>query len=187
MSDIDWKSRFFTLVEELKTGFDIGIYPAAIIGEGGYEERDDYKNGWNDAALELIKKMYAMIEKHSSSDLSDDLMLLTLADVGWYEDGEFVLNMNDTWAWASAFGQSVPKDKIGEVAKLYRSYGWMGLVYWVSKQNDNMTSEFKDINRFIEIVEHEEQLIKDEPSSSKRAYTQISYTVGNKGNNNENN
>ncbi len=90
------------------------------------------------------------------------------------------LNMNDVWCWASADGQYVPDDKLQEVAKLYEDYGWCGIVYWVSEQNNGMKSEFYDINRFIEFVRQEEQLKKKIPSSSKRAYKHLVYKLGTK-------
>ena len=89
-----------------------------------------------------------------------------------------VLNMNDTWCWASAWGEGVPEDKIPELADLIWRYGNCGVLYWVSEQHDGMKSEFKDINRFVDFVRREEKFRKDEPNSSKRAYTKLKYTLG---------
>jgi hypothetical protein len=86
--------------------------------------------------------------------------------------------MNDVWAWACADGQYVPDEKLPEVAELFWRYGWAGILYWVSKENGNMRSEFVDNNRFIDFVTHEEQLRKEFPDSDERAYKKISYTIG---------
>jgi len=87
-----------------------------------------------------------------------------------YYDKNLVLNANDTWAWALAWCQDVSAQEIPEVARLYRRWGYAGLLYWMSEKNGKMKSEFKDINRFVEFVRQEEELIKSVPDSSKRAY-----------------
>ena len=88
------------------------------------------------------------------------------------------LNMNDTWGWATAWGEYVPDEKLVEVMDLFCSYGTCGLLYWVSEQHHQMRSEYEDINRFIDFVRQEEALRKAESSSSKRAYKKITYTLG---------
>jgi hypothetical protein len=42
-----------------------------------------------------------------------------------------------------------------------------------------MRSEFEDINRFVDFVRQEEQVRKDVPESTKRAYKKVSYTLPN--------
>lgn len=88
------------------------------------------------------------------------------------------LNMNDTWAWASSYGEYVEDNELPEVARLFYHYGFCGVLYWVSEKNNKLKSEFHDINRFIEFVRNEEKLIKDYPSSSTRAYKKITYKLG---------
>jgi hypothetical protein len=109
--------------------------------------------------------------------------LLTDAEIFYGEDEEEpesaqTINMNDQWSWGCSHGQYVPNDRLIEVAELFRKYGLAGILYWVSKENDNMRSEFLDNNRFIDFVAHEEQLIKDIPSSDDRAYFKLKYTLG---------
>lgn len=93
------------------------------------------------------------------------------------EDGvPFAINLNDTFGWACADGESVPDDKIKEVATLFKRWGYPGLYYWAAKRRgtlDGPPSEFKDINRAIEFVRREEDLREREPSSSKRAYMDL--------------
>lgn len=93
-------------------------------------------------------------------------------------DGKFVLNMNDTWAWATAWGEEIPEDKLVEVAALLVNYGWPGLLYWVSERHGGIRSEFYDNNRMIDFVWQEERLRKVEPNSSRRAYKKVVYTLG---------
>jgi len=111
---------------------------------------------------------------------ANSLKLLEAADVFYGSDpGEpRELNMNDTFGWAYAFGEVVPDDRLDEVAGLFRRYGFAGLVYWVSEQNDGMRSEFEDVNRQIGFVRHEEKLRLQEPNSSTRAYMKLVYTLG---------
>ena len=109
--------------------------------------------------------------------------LLTLAGV-FYDYGDEdpkesqTLNQNDTWGWALSWGQHVPDDQLPVVAELFWRYGNGGILYWVSRQNDNMRSEFHDVNRQIEFVHKEEsirELIRD---SSVRAHTKLHYEIG---------
>lgn len=94
------------------------------------------------------------------------------------EEDMQTLNMNDVFGWAKGFGQYVPDKELPEVARLFWAYGFNGLVYWVSKQNNNMRSEFEDVNRAIDFVRHEEDIVKQIPDSSKRAYKKIVYFLG---------
>lgn len=89
-----------------------------------------------------------------------------------------VLNMNDVWAWALAWGEKVPDDKLVEVAELFWYYGWSGLLYWMSCRHENMRSEFHDNNRAIEFVRNEERIKAAYPDSNARAYHKEAYTVG---------
>lgn len=103
----------------------------------------------------------------------DAANLLVVADVGYTDNGRFFLNMNDVWFWASAWGEEVDSEEILEVAALFKRWGWAGLLYWVSEQNEQMTSEFHDNNRAIEFVRFEEELIKSLPNSDDRAFLDI--------------
>lgn len=114
--------------------------------------------------------------------------LLQLADVFFctpdeleeYENPQSVqmLDMGDTWAWGTAGGEYVPDEELPEVARLFFDYGWCGILFWASERNEQMKSEFRDINRFVEFVRHEEALIKLEPDCNKRAYEKWEYVLG---------
>jgi len=95
-----------------------------------------------------------------------------------WEECPQTLNMNDVWAWACSDGERIEDEQLPEVAELFFLYGWCGILYWVSKQNNNLRSEFLDNNRFIDFVEQEEKLRKEVPNSSDRAYKKITYTLG---------
>ena len=88
------------------------------------------------------------------------------------------LNMNDTWGWACAWSQPVTDNELIEVASLFISYGYPGVLYWVSKKNDNMRSEFEDINRFVDFVANEERIKEEKPNYNDRAYYKSQYTLG---------
>jgi len=106
---------------------------------------------------------------------------LKLAGVCYPPDDEtpgLVLNMNDVWGWATAWGEDVPDDQIMEVIVLLCRYGDAGLLYWVSERNECMRSEFEDINRFVDFVRNEERIKKETPESNKRAYRKVTYTLG---------
>ena len=90
---------------------------------------------------------------------------------------KYILNMNDVWAWALSDCEEVAEEELPELGQLFFDYGWPGILYWVSKKNDGMRSEFLDNNRFIDFVTHEEKLKKEVPDSSTRAYKKIKYTL----------
>lgn len=108
--------------------------------------------------------------------------MLEAADLFFEPDDEspfpHTLNLNDVWSWASADGEDVPDECAVELRDLFYRYGWCGVLYWYSERHNKCRSEFQDVNRFIDFVRHEEELRKREPSSSKRAYQKITYTLG---------
>lgn len=88
------------------------------------------------------------------------------------------LNMNDVWGWACADVEFVTDEQLPQVAELFWRYGWCGILYWVSEQNDKCKSAFHDVNRQIEFVRNEEVIRAEIPGSSERAYTKRTYTIG---------
>jgi hypothetical protein len=185
MSDIDWKARYESLAQQLNNDGGMGIYPCGHLTaeqRDGDEVKktDGYKCGWNDAVMESSRRIGAMISR-SEEGVSDDMTMLLASDCCFLddEDGSISLNMNDTWAWATAWCPTVPADQLSEVARLFRVYGQAGLMYWHSCQEKNMRSAFHDNNRAIDFVRHEEEIRKETPDSNKRAYRKVEYTIGN--------
>jgi hypothetical protein len=88
------------------------------------------------------------------------------------------LNMNDTFSWAEAFGQYVPDEELPRVAQLFWSYGYGGLLFWVSEQNDGLRSEFEDVQRHIAFVREEERIVAAVPDNNRRAYYKHQYQIG---------
>lgn len=88
------------------------------------------------------------------------------------------INLNDVWGWACSDCEYVEDHEMIEVATLFFHYGWNGILYWISQKRGGIKSEFHDVNRGIEFVKKEEQIKKDEPSTTKRAYTKVVYTLG---------
>ena len=89
-----------------------------------------------------------------------------------------MLNLNDTFFWACADAEYVSDEELPEVASLFFRYGWCGILYWVNLKRGSERVEFLDVRRFIEFVSKEEQLRKDVPGSSQRAYHKLSYSLG---------
>jgi hypothetical protein len=94
------------------------------------------------------------------------------------EAGEHAINLNDAFWWAVADGEKVEDEELIEVGSLFFHYGWCGILYWVSKKRNLGKVEFFDINRFIDFVKHEEELVEQEPDTNKRAYMNIKYELG---------
>ena len=166
--------KFEALVQTLRNvDADMGMYPGAVRGyndERDYEQRDGFKNGWNAAVMAHGERFDALVEK-AAEGISDDLVMLMAADVGSLRsDGTFSINFNDTWAWACADSELATPEEIPEVARLYRAWGWAGLLYWCSQKRGGLRSEFRDNNRFIDFVAREEAFCRAVPDSSRRAY-----------------
>ena len=138
----------------------VGIYPASIKSPDtkvAYEERDDYKNGWNAGSMKVSEMAYMALEKLAPED-DQDMDLLIAADVGWMrDDGGFYLDMNDTFHWASSDSERVPDDATSTVAQLFRSYGRLGLMYWVAEQRGYDPSLVEDYTEGIKYVRKQEK------------------------------
>lgn len=113
----------------------MGIYPQSIVNEKDIRtERTEWQNCWNNAVIKIGEKISNGLD--SLEEISDDLALLMIANVGWsVEDGIFRLNMNDTFYYGSD-SEDVSIEEIPEVAKLFTIYGYKGLTYWVSKKRN---------------------------------------------------
>jgi hypothetical protein len=89
------------------------------------------------------------------------------------------INLNDAMYWACSDGQYVTDEELIRVAQLFWGYGYCGLLYWVAvEKRGGEIPEFLDARRMIEFVKKEEELIKQEPDSNRRAYAKYSYTLG---------
>jgi hypothetical protein len=173
----DWQQKFEALIHEIDgVSEDMGVYPAAIKGyndERDYEQRDGFKNGWNAAVMEYGQKFGEAVSRASKGMDEDTILLLNSGHVIKTGD-ELLLVQNDTWGWAYAYCRPVKPEQVKEVARLFRSYGLPGLLYWETQQPDGETqSEFKDVNRFVAFVKAEEELRERVPDSNKRAYMDL--------------
>jgi hypothetical protein len=92
--------------------------------------------------------------------------------------GSLYLNLNDAFGWACADAEKVEDHELIEVARLFRDYGWCGLLYWASEKRCGARTSFEDNNRFIEFVRHEERVRREVPDSGRRASHRVHYTVG---------
>lgn len=114
------------------------------------------------AEIELMRLM----PEFDDDDIEDEISSLQ------------TLNLNDTFAWALAYGIKVADTDLPELARLFQMYGQCGVLYWASENGDIKKSQFHDVNRFIEFVRNEETILKELPGSSERAFTKRQYTIG---------
>lgn len=177
------KDRFEDLCLLVEQEGGAGVYPMGYLTREQREaiqttRSDEYKCGWNDRSLDQFNRDKTLL-KYAESGLSDDVRCLLASGHAWWSDGKIALNMNDTWAWACSDIPEVSADQVGEVARLFRTYGFAGLMYWYTLQPGGPErSEFHDNNRAIDFVRHEEQIRKDYPDSNARAYHKVAYMVG---------
>jgi hypothetical protein len=154
---------------------NMGVYPAAVKGrsaETSYEQRDGFKNGWNACIMEYGAKLDYAID-NACTELSSAERLF-LADGDYYnfyydqEDGWSIF-LNDTWYFASADGERIPKEKYEEVASWYRKYGGAGVLYWVYLQRGHMPSILSS-RRQVEMVMSIEDGELEERKSRYKGY-----------------
>lgn len=101
-------------------------------------------------------------------DLPDD-------DPKWAQ----MINLNDAFAWACSDCEYVEDEELPRLAELFWLYGWAGVMYWVAvEKRGDENPEFFDVRRHIEFVKNEEEIRKEEPSPSIRAYIKKEYTIG---------
>lgn len=133
----------------------VGVYPKSVHGPGGYEERTPYHEGWNAATHDVTDKVMKALALVESAD--DDLTLLLVADLGWTRpDGSFVLNVNDTFYYATADCEEVPAGEVAAVARLFRRYGYHGVNYWVATRRGH-NPQIPKYARGVAWVQGEEQ------------------------------
>ena len=185
---IDYKAEYEALVTIINSDEGQSIYPCGHLTEEdrqAFKGADAYKCGWNDAIIDdatMSKKILAR-----AKDLNDDLLLLLTSGECFYnaESQTISINMNDTWAWALSWIPEVPHEEVKEVARLFRTYGRAGLMYWHSCHEKNMRSEFEDNNRMIDFVRNEERIRQEVPDHNNRAFHKATYTIGDKASSSE--
>ena len=118
-------------------------------------------------SLELLSKASVFFDC-DDEDTSDD-------GKKWAQ----TINLNDAFYWACSDGEYVDDSELPRLAELFWRYGYCGVIYWVAvEKRGGEVPEFLDARRFIEFVRQEELLRNNEPSSSKRAYAKLTYTLG---------
>lgn len=126
--------------------------------------------------LRCIAGLFAMFTIESAREL------LTKADIflGCDDPKDAqTINLNDAFYWACADAEYVEDSELPRLAELFWYYGNAGVNYWVLvEKRGGEKPEFFDVQRQVEFVTQEEAIRKEEPSSSKRAYLNRQYTIG---------
>jgi len=124
------------LIDELFQ-IDVGIYPKAVKTgnpEIDYEERDDYKKGWNDGSREVYQALWEILRKAELEISRAETMFLLYEDMFLHMDDKWYVNLSDTWYYSSSDKEEIPTEKYDEVFNLVRRFGYYGLLYWVYQQ-----------------------------------------------------
>ena len=117
----------------------VGIYPQSTITvdkdgkETEVKKRTTWQDGWNAAIMHISDEIFKQFDVMREG-IDEDLALLCVAGVGWLDGDKLQLNMNDTFHFACADMETVSKEEIKEVARLFRTYGDRGPVYWVAQK-----------------------------------------------------
>jgi hypothetical protein len=178
-------NRFEDLCLLVEQDGGAGVYP---MGHLTREQRDaikaacsdEYKCGWNDRGMDQYERDKTLL-KQAESGLSEDVRCLLASGGAFWNgsSGTLSLNMNDTFEWACSDLPDVPAEQFGEAARLFRTYGFAGLMYWYTLQPDGPKHcAFADNRRAIEFVRREEQIRAEIPESNKRAGYKVKYTIG---------
>lgn len=136
--------------------------------------------------FEIIMEVYGLFITVKKQKMSVESAKKLLSDAGLFfwplgkcndHEDEQTLNMNDTWAWGTAFGQKVEDGDAIEVARLFVDYGFCGVLYWVSEKNEQMQSEFSHINRMVQFVRNEEKIRIESGGLNAYAYGKQEYLI----------
>ena len=118
----------------------VGIYPQSTAKYNpdtkevvDVKKRTKWQDGWNAAIMHISDEIFKQFDIMRKG-VDEDLALLCVADVGWLDEDKFQLNMNDTFHYACADMETVNREEIKEVARLFRTYGYRGTVYWVAEK-----------------------------------------------------
>lgn len=140
-----------------------------------------FKNG---SLEEQIAELEYFCLSHSDSTDPLDILFIARKEV-WIQEAKdnfHLINLSDTFGWGEADCEKVEDEDLPRVAELFFHYGWGGIVYWVTTKRLYMRdvefpSEFKDVNRAINFVRHEEEVKEKIPDSNKRAYHSANFKV----------
>lgn len=139
----------------ISKALDAGIYPLSTIVDGEEKKRTEWQDGWNACAMQAlydVKKAIGIFEeKWAEPDkffAAYGYPLYPKKDGGWY------ILLNDTWYFACSDHEEIPQEKEMEVLSWIRSYGWMGLIYWVFLQRGH----YPEIEIFKKDVERMEEI-----------------------------
>ena len=106
-----------------------------------WAEAEEYSR---DDLLYTISELYERLDDfaelailapcHPAAKAALDLLNAEVAFVGWGSDDRrvLVLNMNDTFAFATADAEEVPPSQWQEVADIYKEFGRDGLTAWTA-------------------------------------------------------
>lgn len=148
MKTLDQKYR------ELESITDMGIYPQAVRGckdESNYEQRDGFKNGWNEAVMTFMIKARNIIfgEEREESWTEPEKLFNAVGDsVFDLHENVWWVSLNDTWYWGCADGEEIPREEYSVVADLFRAYGTGGVYWWVAQKRGH-PSEFSPEKEMI--------------------------------------
>lgn len=154
---------------------DMGIYPMSVSGPGGYEQRNEYQNGWNAAVSAILKKVIAyhdFIDALCKSDRAalEELILDDAIEVSLGDDNKvhLAVNVSDMFYYATADWEEVKVEEIALIHSLNSKYEYDGIVAWASKKRGeeplnykfSKTKEYEDALREINGTEKSKSLIQ---------------------------
>lgn len=118
----------------------LGIYPQVrIFSDGTRTESTPWEEGWNAALIGLFERYHCLLLWIDTLPvavveavrflLAEDVLIIRINkdNAIWCQ-----IYMNDTFDYATAEAEEVTPDQLPELAHLYRTYGYSGLVAWVS-------------------------------------------------------
>jgi len=135
----------------------IGLYSKAIVDEHGIrKERTFWQEGWNSHHMEIRKRYWLFVDwfnrlleerQKAVNDLIEEgLMFLSYRDEKVYP---WIL-MNDTFCFGYADGEDVSEDEILLIHRLWREFGFDGLVAFVAnKRNEEPLRRYRNESYFM--------------------------------------
>lgn len=135
------RDRALAWVEENAAHNSLGIYPWAVHGEGGYEKRSEWQEGWNACNMRHTNNAVTVSSYLDTLDEGikwtvENLLITEQLRIAVQEDGSAYLYIlcNDVFFWACADLEEVPLAEIPDLIECYKQTPDYGDILWICKK-----------------------------------------------------
>lgn len=110
-----------------------GVYPISVTQGDVTKHRTEWQEGWNACFIALTHNICLVLDSELDLPIVSKLSVSSRFSIA---KDKYLLNMNDTFYYASADAEEIKENEIPEVYRLFDNYGDAGLIYFVAKKRD---------------------------------------------------